>query len=112
RRGRVGHEKRAPVPYLIDQRGVHFIFHVFGDGSELGFDRFIPLSLIEIDTLRGRTLHWDPQIMAVMKQRGARFADFPTELDRYIAGIAQVPDAVIQADFAKFKRFYFDHVSD
>ncbi len=110
-RGRIGHEKHAPVSYLIDQRQVHFIFHP-GGPSVLRLDQFIPRSDILLDGVRGRILHWDPSLMAALKQRGAVFTDFPTQLDAYIGRLHTLSSEEVSNTFVKFKRFYFDHVED
>jgi hypothetical protein len=110
-RRRIGHEKHAPVSYLIEQRQVHFLFHPAGP-LLLRLDQFIPTSEIVFDGLRGRILHWDPSLMAALKQRGAVFTDFPTQLDAYIARLDTVPASDISEHYAKFKRFYFDRVDD
>jgi hypothetical protein len=111
KRGRPGHEKHASVPYLIDQRKVHFAFSPEANLT-LGLDRFIPRSQIRLDDVGGRIIHWDPDIMRSLQRRGALFNDFPTELDRYIGKMDRLQDGVVANDFAKFKRFYFDHVAD
>jgi hypothetical protein len=110
-RGRIGHEKHAPVSYLIDERQVHFIFHP-GGPLVLRLDQFIPKSDILLDGVRGRILHWDPPLMAALKQRGAVFTDFPTQLDEYIARLPTLSAEEVSNTFAKFKRFYFNHVAD
>jgi arabinofuranosyltransferase len=110
-RRRIGHEKHAPVSYLIDQRQVHFLFHL-GGPLLLRLDQFIPTSEIVLDGLHGRILHWDPSLMAELKQRGAVFTDFPIQLDAYIARLDTVPAAEISKHYPKLKRFYFDHVDD
>ena len=110
-RRRIGHEKHAPVSYLIDQRQVHFVFHP-GGPLLLRLDQFIPTSELVLEGIRGRILHWDPPLMAELKQRGAIFTDFPTQLDAYIARLDTMPTAEISKHYPQFKRFYFDHVDD
>jgi hypothetical protein len=50
--------------------------------------------------------------MAALKQRGAVFTDFPAQLDEYIARLPSLSSEEVSNTFAKFKRFYFDHVED
>jgi len=114
-RKRPGHEKRAPAEYLIGQRKTHFTFSP--NEVVLALDRHIPrfeIGLKDEDgrTLRGRILHWDPAMMAALKERGASFQDFPTFLDEYIDSLVREDPRQVQRDLAKFRLFYFDHNDD
>ncbi len=110
-RGRVGHEKRARPAYLVDERRVHFAFHPLA-GRVLGLDDFAPAREIHFDGVRGRILHWDPDLMARLRERGARFRDFPADLDRYVEGMSERTTAEVARDYEKFRNFYFAHVDD
>ncbi|MFQ5739719.1 MAG: hypothetical protein ACE5JX_11970 [Acidobacteriota bacterium] len=111
KRGRVGHEKLPPVSYLVSERRAHFIFN-----SEvlnlLPVGQYIPLRKIELEDIEGLILHWDADLMAQLKRRGARFGDFPSELDRYLEQAGDLPSAQVRQDFLKFKHFYFDWTQD
>ncbi|MFH0981434.1 MAG: hypothetical protein V2A79_07840 [Planctomycetota bacterium] len=133
KRGRVGHEKLAPVPYLIDVRKLHFAFFEYAD-KILPLNDYVPDVWVVLDQIEGRVLHWDPVVMEVLRERGAIFVwgvrpssainlgalhergaifdDYPALLDRYIAGLDERSQDVVAGDFAKFQRFYFDHVQD
>ena len=111
RRGRPGHEKRAPVAYLIDARKAHFIFAKEAR-SVLGLDRWIPVGTLRLDDVEGFILHWDPPLMAELRRRGAEFVDFPSELDRFLDQLRNAPPAVRLQQASRIRRFYFDHVDD
>jgi arabinofuranosyltransferase len=111
RRGRIGHEKRASASYLIDERQVHFAFHPEA-ATVLQLDTFVPEIAITMGGVRGRVLHWDPELMARLRERGAVFNDFPAALDEYIAQIDTLPDEAVRAAFNRYKRFYFNYVHD
>jgi hypothetical protein len=66
----------------------------------------------DLDGVEIQVLRWDPEIMAALRARGARFADLPTELDRVIATLPGLDDEEVQATYAKLKRLYFAHVHD
>jgi hypothetical protein len=110
-RRRVGHEKHAPVPYLIDELGINFTFHPKAEQT-LPFDEYIPRGIIALDDVRGRILHWDAELLGVLRARGARFHDFTAFLDGYIANMDARAHEDIAVDYAAFSRFYFDHVDD
>ncbi|HUU83905.1 MAG TPA: hypothetical protein VM243_10410 [Phycisphaerae bacterium] len=105
-RGRVGHEKPAPVPYLVEQCKVHFTFQ-FHEWNEV-----LPPIGITFDDVRGRMMRWDPDLLAELKRRGARFVDYPTLLDETIAQLDELTDDQVRAEFTRAVRFYFDWVAD
>ncbi|MFQ5413773.1 MAG: hypothetical protein ACE5E6_04870 [Phycisphaerae bacterium] len=86
RRGRVGHEKKATADYLLNTRNVHFLFsRQEAEPIHAELDDAIPWAIIHFsDTVAARVLHWDPRIMAAMKQRGARFDDITARIDAAI----------------------------
>lgn len=110
-RGRVGHEKTAPLDYLIRVRKAHFVFHPAAD-AVLGLTGHIPLSTITLDGLSGYILHWDPAIMSALRQRGARFDDFPAYLDQVIAKLPSTSDERIAQWYPQLRLFYFEQVKD
>jgi hypothetical protein len=110
-RGRVGHEKRAPLGYLIGERHAHFAFHPLAR-RELGLDGWIPAQEIELDGVTGQVLTWDPALMDSLRRRGARFEDFPARLDRFLEQLPRVPDADVRMVYAGLRRFYFVGGSD
>ncbi len=110
-RGRVGHEKAAPIPYLIERRRAHLEIgqsRIFSD--TLG--AYVPVLLLEYKSVRATLLTWDPPIMAELRRRGARFDDFPALLDDVIARSPGLPDSVVALVYTQARRFYFDGASD
>lgn len=106
-RGRVGHEKPAPVPFLVDECRVHFMFHA------LQLDEWLPPIGIRLGSVHGRIVHWDPVILTELKRRGAAFVDYPTAvLDQTIAELDTLAEEAVRGEYLRAKRFYFDHVDD
>jgi hypothetical protein len=110
-RGRVGHERLADLPYLVSDRAVHFMFHQ-NYYRLLHVEDYVPRWPIRFGGVEGFVLSWDPPIMREVVRRGAETADFPSMLDRYIGAMPSLPAATVMADYARFRRFYFDHVPD
>jgi len=110
KRGRVGHEKMAPVSYLL-RRKAHFTVRYFA-AVTLGLDASLPVAMIAFDTIPGRILHWDPVVLDEMRRRGAGFGDIPSEIDRFATGLDQLTDDQVREAFGILKNFYFDHVRD
>lgn len=76
RRGRVGHEKRPSVAYLLETRGVQLAFHRrFAD--ELGYTDSLWTLPVEIGGASCALLRWDAPLVASLQARGARIVDFP-----------------------------------
>ena len=110
-RGRPGHEKVAPLSYLLDQRAVHFAFNPLAE-RVLGLSGAIPPEPVRFGPVSGRILTWDPALMDSLRRRGAQFQDFPAQLDGVLRRLPQLPDAEVSAAYAGIKSFYFEHVSD
>lgn len=110
-RGRIGHEKHAQLPYLL-ARKVDFVLTRDWANEVLHLDDQLPDVPIELGRIRGRVITWDPQIMAALAARGVRTPDVPGQIDRYVAGMAGVPDATVRRDWERFRRLYFDRVPD
>jgi hypothetical protein len=110
KRGRVGHEKIAPISYLL-RRKVNFTIHPFA-AKTLDLDSELPFANIAFDTVIGRIVTWDPVVLAGVGARGARFKDVPSTLDGYILRVPAMPADQARESYARMKRFYFDVVSD
>jgi hypothetical protein len=110
-RGRVGHEKKPTADYLIYKRKVHFVFHPLLDEA-VRLDAAIPPWPIWFDDVSARVVHWDSAVMAALRERGARFKDFPAFLDRLLAAADRMDPATLRDVYAKCRRFYFDQVND
>ncbi len=109
-RGRVGHEKKTPIPYLISRK-THFWMY---SGSLLSdsLAPYIPLVPIRLDTLTVMAITWDPPVMAALRERGAQVPDFLASLDEFIALLPSLSDDEVRLAYQKSRRFYFDHVDD
>lgn len=109
-RGRVGHEKPAPIDYLILKRKVHF---TFSEEPQERLELMIPRVIVDFDEgVQGQVLHWDPALMQELARRGARFPDFLGTLDAYLRNIDALPLEHVAGDYAQIRRFYFAHVDD
>ena len=118
-RGRVGHEKHADLEYIVGERKAHLAFKL-GTMQMLGAGGRLPDSRILLEDselspgkpVQGFVLHWDPELMAELKQRGVIFRDFPTDLDKVIAGLPTLPREEVERIYKMSELFYFDHVDD
>jgi len=111
RRGRVGHEKHAPPDYLIGRRRAHVTFHSHAPDL-LGLREYIPQVTADFGGFGAFILHWDGPLMAELRRRGVKFADFPSELDETIAELPRLTDTEVRDAYAKIRHFYFDFVPD
>jgi len=111
-RGRVGHEKHASARFLIEERRAHFTFSSV-PGKLLDLNSLIPEVIVKFDEeVFGRALHWDPEIMDALRERGAEVPDFIGRLDEYIGRLDQVSDDEVRQAYEQLHRFYFMHVDD
>ncbi|HMG57901.1 MAG TPA: hypothetical protein VK601_30575, partial [Kofleriaceae bacterium] len=110
-RGRIGHEKHAPLPYLLARR-VDLVLTRDWANEVLHLDDQLPDAPIELGRIRGRVITWDPGIMTALAARGARIPDVPGQIDQYIAGMAERSDEVVRRDWNRFRRLYFDRAPD
>jgi hypothetical protein len=109
KRGKVGHEKKVPLLYMIKERKLHFtVLHRI----PYHWHREIPDVPIRFGWIEGKILHWDPGLLAVLKARGAEFPDFISELDSFLSQMDSMPAAEIKNQYRRFKNFYFDFVPD
>lgn len=119
RRGRIGHEKRAPLLYLIERRKVHVLIYD-SPGLRDSLEALIPVVPIHLGSISGYVLRWEPDLMRSLRERGAQFSDFPQLLDRYreqmrlfdLQGQTAAVDKWLAQDYPRVRRFYFDHVAD
>jgi hypothetical protein len=111
-RGRPGHEKYPSAEYLIGERAAHVTFSKVPQ-QLIRLNQYIPKVTVRFsDDVFGQLLHWDPELMAALHRRGARFDDFNGMLDGYIAQMPSVPPRERSHFFERLERFYFDHVDD
>lgn len=109
-RGRVGHEKMTPIPYLLARR-THFWMYS-GKALSDTLAPYIPLVPIRFDTLTVMAMTWDPPVMDALRARGVTVPDFLATLDRFIAAMPALGDDEVREVYRKTRAFYFDHVSD
>lgn len=111
KRGRVGHEKKATLEYLVDDRRAHL---VVGHNPKLddALRALIPVIDLRYGTTKATLLTWDPDVMRAFRKRGARFEDFPATLDRFIAKMPEYSDSAVADMYMRAKRFYFAEVDD
>lgn len=76
------------------------------------WNRSIPYVPIALDGIQGRLLYWDPEVLSVLKARGASVPDFPRELDSYLEHLPAKSRDEVRRDYARFKLFYFSRVQD
>jgi hypothetical protein len=112
-RGRVGHEKAAPMDYIVARR-VHFFF----------FDRFTPsdTSHYRIVTFElpygwgSAEMHfYDRELMRTLRERfpdQISFVDFEAYLDDYLLNSDRKSRRQLETDFAAFRSYYFMHNAD
>jgi hypothetical protein len=111
RRGRVGHEKLAPLDYLVEKRGALLTFSKVPT-LLLDLDAYVPVVHADLAGVRARILRWDPALIAELRARGATVDDFPAQLDALIAKLPSLTDDEVSRELLRCRRFYFDHVSD
>lgn len=110
-RGRIGHEKHAHLQYLLD-RHVQFTLAREWANEILKLDAEIPDVPVDFGALRARMITYDPDVVLALRARGARIPDVPAQLDAYIAGMSQLPLDLVRRDYERYRRLYFDHVTD
>lgn len=107
-RGRPGHEKSAPIPYLMG-RGVEFLF---GPVDPLPQGRLV-INAVVFDYILARMLVYNDSIMSRLAAfPDVHFIRFPEYLDSYLAQAQHYPPERIRQDFDYFKAFYFEHNND
>jgi hypothetical protein len=111
KRGRIGHEKVAPLDYLVERRHANLALHYFA-GKTLGVDDYLPTVVIGLGAVYARVLAWDPALMTGLARRGAAVPDLLAGLDQYIATMSRLPDAQVRADYEKLRHMYFEQMED
>jgi arabinofuranosyltransferase len=108
KRIRPGHEKRAPIEYLL-RRGVNFSF-VFGLSNPPPSADF---NEIYFEDLRGDIIVYNRNLMRTLATYDEiTFFDFERFLDEYIQKMPSFPRSRILEDYQFFRHYYFDHNSD
>lgn len=110
-RRRVGHEKAAPLAYLVRERKAHFVFRKRAL-ELLEVRRHLPLVAVRFDDVLGYCLHWDAPLMRELSRRGARAPSFEAQLDQHIRRLPELTDLEVRRLYAKLELFYFAHNDD
>ncbi len=102
---RIGHGRKATVPYL-QSRGVElYIDFRIQQGTH-------PLNQIQLGSLSGSILSYKKEQMALLRERGAEFQDFEEYLDWYIDTLEIKTPEERERDLTTFARYYFDFNDD
>jgi hypothetical protein len=108
KRTRPGHEKGAPVEYLL-RRGINFSF-AFGLWNPLPSGDFTEIYFGDV---RGTIIVYNRKLMGKLKiYKEVTFFDFERFLDEYIQKMSSFPRSRILEDYKFFKQYYFNHNPD
>ncbi|MBI5464079.1 MAG: hypothetical protein HY966_03885, partial [Ignavibacteriales bacterium] len=110
-RSRPGHEKNAPVEYLL-KRGVHFVF--MRSAYDTASYRQIYFRMGS-SYARAEMFFYDAPLLHRLKVRfgeSVEFQDFTNVLDHYIATIKSKPREEVARDYGKFNDYYFARNAD
>ena len=114
KRGRMGHEKRAPLDYLA-RRNVRIAFRGppgSGNAQEvLGSTAGFPPEILrlKLGDYAATIVSYENDLMARLKRfDDVAFIDFPQYLDQYLRRIDDIPTEQVMSDYAFLRRFYFD----
>lgn len=111
-RARPGHEKPAPIEYILLERKVHFTTSESGYREFFGINRTIPYVQFQLDRIPVFVLTWDPPLMQALQERGVEVPDFLGDLDRIISKLDGLSDTEAADLYGRYTYFYFAHVSD
>ena len=110
-RGRPGHEKNAPVEYLVQQR-VNFVF--FRTPYDTASYRRI-FFRAGGDYARAEMFFYDTKLLQDLHAKFPQdvyFVDFQRYLDTYLATMKNKSKEEVEADYKRFKEFYFLNHND
>jgi hypothetical protein len=105
-RGRPGHEKAAPIDYLI-RRGVNVVLwsKTFPFGTYMSNATF--------DGMRTEILVYDNAVMShLAKDSSVTFDDVPAKLDTILASISKYSDSDLKFHYERLMRLYFPQNND
>ena len=115
--GKRGHDRPWPLyPRYLEQRGLQFMFELSYGRDAAGKD--VPWRWVWFPTPAGplpaKLVTWDRDLMRELRRRepSIQVEDFEQVLDGYIADLPHKTKEQVAADFAEFRRFYFDHNDD
>ncbi|MCB9876411.1 MAG: hypothetical protein H6835_02325 [Planctomycetes bacterium] len=111
-RGKAGHGKPSDPEYL-ESRGVQLHFEDSYRKEQPDREPWRNIRFVPVD-LHLRLVTWDRELMAELRRRDKDIdvQDFEQVLDDYLAAAAAKSKQQLADDFARFRRFYFDHNDD
>ena len=112
KRGRPGHEKEAPWEYLIERRA-NFVFFRQPQQDSSSFRTI--LITFPVDSLQGYMYTYDPALLRRLDERFPGrlvYVKFENYLDDYIQSMVSRSRQQVEADYQKFRDYYFRHVLD
>ena len=108
KRGRPGHEKFAPFPYLQNKK-IHFLITPM---QTMNADQ-PSLTTIYFDSIPAQIVGYDNTIMEPLRMYPeVKFIRMPEYLDTYLMNIQSFTEEKISRDYAFFKSFYFNYNND
>jgi hypothetical protein len=110
-RERVGHEKRASVDYLLGRSGANLVMSLT-EFKALGLQSRIPAVSVQMGDHIAILLRWEPELVAGLRERGAKVYDLPAALDLYLASIDSQPDSAVAQTYRQVKLLYLDPAGD
>ena len=110
-RERVGHEKRASADYLLGRSGANLVMSLT-EFKALGLQSRIPAVSVQMGDHVAILLRWEPELVAGLRDRGARVVDLPAALDRYLVSIDSQPDSAVAQTYRQVKLLYLDPAGD
>jgi len=119
-RGKVAHNL-SPSHYTgyLEQRGVHFMFEGSYGADDPWREVWFPSDSVDWSPLApkpipARLAVYDRDLMRELRKRAPTMVavDFEQFLDDYIAALPSKAKDVVAADYAKFRRAWFDHTRD
>lgn len=110
-RERVGHEKRASADYLLGRGGANLVMSLT-EFKALGLQSRIPAVSVQMGGHTAILLRWEPDLVAGLRDRGAKVYDLPGALDLYLASIDSQPDSAVAQTYRQVKLLYLDPAGD
>jgi hypothetical protein len=107
-RGRPGHEKNAPLSFLIDRK-INFFFTPMYEQSPDKSE----MNRINFDSVGGYIIgYYNPIMSALEKYPEIKFIHIPDYIDSYLTNIKLRSQHQVEQDYIYFRSYYFIHNSD
>jgi hypothetical protein len=121
----LGHAKVQAVPGASDQGGevaaacratTAATLRALGDPltefKALGLQSRIPAVSVQMGDHVAILLRWEPELVAGLRDRGAKVYDLPAALDPYLATIDSQPDSAVAQTCRQVRLLYLDPAGD